>query len=117
MIMTETNLYPVPHRHFTFSIPKILHTYFFFDRSLRDRPASHIPHNILHDFAASHSSPGLPPKNNFLSNYFVSWLNPRILEIAVPMAHFTALFVVESKTPTMNSRFSPSVAFDSILTN
>lgn len=33
-LLTETILFPVPHRHFTFGIPKMLRTYFRFDRDL-----------------------------------------------------------------------------------
>ena len=33
-LLTETILFPVPHRHFTFGIPKMLRVYFRFDRTL-----------------------------------------------------------------------------------
>ncbi len=33
-LLTETILFPVPHRHFTFGIPKMLRMYFRFDRDL-----------------------------------------------------------------------------------
>jgi len=33
-LLAETILYPVPHRHFTFGIPKMLRPYFRFDRDL-----------------------------------------------------------------------------------
>jgi len=33
-LLTETILFPVPHRHFTFTIPKMLRPYFRFDRDL-----------------------------------------------------------------------------------
>jgi len=33
-LLTETILFPVPHRHFTFGIPKMLRAYFRFDRDL-----------------------------------------------------------------------------------
>ncbi len=33
-LLTETILFPVPHRHFTFAIPKMLRPYFRFDRDL-----------------------------------------------------------------------------------
>jgi hypothetical protein len=33
-LLTETILYPVPHRHFTFGIPKMLRPYFRFNREL-----------------------------------------------------------------------------------
>jgi hypothetical protein len=31
-LLTETILYPVPHRHFTFALPKMLRVYFKYDR-------------------------------------------------------------------------------------
>jgi len=33
-LLTETILYPVPHRHFTLGIPKMLRPYFHFNRDL-----------------------------------------------------------------------------------
>ena len=33
-LLTETILYPVPHRHYTFSIPRMLRIYFRYDREL-----------------------------------------------------------------------------------
>jgi hypothetical protein len=33
-LLSETILFPVPHRHFTFGIPKMLRPYFRFDRDL-----------------------------------------------------------------------------------
>lgn len=33
-LVTETILFPVPHRHFTFGIPKMLRPYFRFNRAL-----------------------------------------------------------------------------------
>lgn len=33
-LLSETILYPVPHRHFTLGIPKMLRPYFRFDRDL-----------------------------------------------------------------------------------
>jgi len=33
-LLTETILFPVPHRHFTFGMPKMLRPYFRFDRNL-----------------------------------------------------------------------------------
>jgi hypothetical protein len=33
-LLTETILYPVPHRHFTFALPKMLRVYFKYDRDL-----------------------------------------------------------------------------------
>ncbi len=35
--LKETDLYPVPHRQFVFSIPKILRKYFLYDRKLLGR--------------------------------------------------------------------------------
>ena len=45
-LLTETILFPVPHRHFTFTIPKMLRPYFRFDRGLL-KEFCHIAHESL----------------------------------------------------------------------
>jgi len=45
-LLTETILFPVPHRHFTFGIPKMLRPYFRFDRTLL-KEFCHIAHTCL----------------------------------------------------------------------
>ena len=48
-LVTETILFPVPHRHFTFTIPKMLRPYFRFDRDLL-KALCRIVHECLLDF-------------------------------------------------------------------
>jgi len=45
-LLTETILFPVSHRHFTFGIPKMLRPYFRFDRALL-KDYCHIAHECL----------------------------------------------------------------------
>jgi len=48
-LLTETILFPVPHRHFTFGIPKMLRPYFRFDRGLL-KDLCRIAHECLLEF-------------------------------------------------------------------
>ena len=48
-LLTETILFPVPHRHFTFTIPKMLRPYFRFDRDLL-KALCRIAHECLLEF-------------------------------------------------------------------
>jgi Zn finger protein HypA/HybF involved in hydrogenase expression len=48
-LLTETILFPVPHRHFTFGIPKMLRTYFRFDRALL-KDLCHLAHECLLEY-------------------------------------------------------------------
>ena len=48
-LLTETILYPVPHRHFTLGIPKMLRPYFRYDRSLL-KDLCRIAHQCLLEF-------------------------------------------------------------------
>ncbi|MDA1088379.1 MAG: transposase [Verrucomicrobia bacterium] len=48
-LLTESILFPVPHRHFTFTIPKMLRPYFRFDRDLL-KALCRIAHECLLDF-------------------------------------------------------------------
>ena len=48
-LLTETILFPVPHRHFTFTIPKMLRPYFRFDRDLL-KALCRIAHECLVEF-------------------------------------------------------------------
>jgi hypothetical protein len=48
-LLTETILFPVPHRHFTFGIPKMLRPYFRFDRDLL-KDLCHLAHECLLDY-------------------------------------------------------------------
>ena len=45
-LLTETILFPVPHRHFTLGIPKMLRPYFRFDRDLL-KEFCHLAHECL----------------------------------------------------------------------
>ena len=45
-LLTQTILFPVPHRHFTFGIPKMLRPYFRFNRDLL-KEYCHIAHECL----------------------------------------------------------------------
>lgn len=60
-LVTETILFPVPHRHFTFAIPKMLRPYFRFDRNLL-KDLCHLAHECLLEYLrATLSLPdGLP---------------------------------------------------------
>ena len=66
-LLTETILFPVPHRHFTFVIPKMLRLYFRFNRDLL-KDFCRIAHECLLDYmrttlALSDGLPGIdiPP--------------------------------------------------------
>jgi Zn finger protein HypA/HybF involved in hydrogenase expression len=48
-LLTETFLFPAPHRHFTFGIPKMLRTYFRFDRDLL-KDLCHLAHECLLEY-------------------------------------------------------------------
>ncbi len=48
-LLSETILFPVPHRHFTFGIPKMLRPYFRYDRSLL-KDLCRIAHQCLLEF-------------------------------------------------------------------
>ncbi len=48
-LLTETILFPVPHRHFTFGVPKMLRPYFRFDRALL-KEFCHIAHTCLLEY-------------------------------------------------------------------
>jgi hypothetical protein len=48
-LLTETILFPVPHRHFTFAIPKMLRTYFRFNRDLL-KDFCRLAHECLLDY-------------------------------------------------------------------
>jgi len=48
-LLTETILFPVPHRHFTFVIPKMLRLYFRFNRDLL-KDFCRIAHECLLDY-------------------------------------------------------------------
>jgi len=48
-LLSETILFPVPHRHFTFGIPKLLRPYFRYDRSLL-KALCRIAHDSLLDY-------------------------------------------------------------------
>jgi hypothetical protein len=45
-LLTETILFPVPHRHVTFGIPKMLRPYFRHDRD-RLKDLCHLAHECL----------------------------------------------------------------------
>jgi hypothetical protein len=62
-LLTETILFPVPHRHFTFAIPKMLRPYFRFDRDLL-KDLCRIAHECLLDYLRTtlnlpHGLPGI----------------------------------------------------------
>jgi hypothetical protein len=48
-LLTETILFPVPHRHFTLGIPKMLRPYFRFDRDLL-KDLCHLAHECLLEY-------------------------------------------------------------------
>ena len=56
-LLTETILFPVPHRHFTFGIPKMLRPYFRFDRNLL-KDLCILAHECLLEYL--HTALGLP---------------------------------------------------------
>ena len=56
-LLTEAILFPVPHRHFTFAIPKMLRPYFRFDRNLF-KDLRHLDHESLLEYLRA--TRGLP---------------------------------------------------------
>ena len=56
-LLTETILFPVPHRHFTFAIAKMSRAYFRFDRDLL-KDFCRLAHECLVEYIQT--TPGLP---------------------------------------------------------
>ena len=78
-LLNETILFPVPHRHFTFSIPKMLRPYFRFDRDLLKDLCRLAQYIIRNPFAVEKMQVSPPHRANPAGSVlYRSGLNPKI---------------------------------------